>query len=799
MTAAALIDRPAPATPPVARAPLLRRVAPAAPWLLALATLAAALCFTGTPARDIAAYGGYWALGIVLPGTLTHRALRGSRGNLPEDLGFGAAVGLLLEVGAWAAAAATGQQALLRWWPAALIVAFLATPKLRRHWRIADPRPLPARWAWAMAAVLVLIVGWAAARWVDNPLPPVTFAYYQDLMYHLALAQEMTRAMPFQAPQLLGDPLRYHYLSDAHMATASMVTRAPLATVLLRLWIVPIAAVAALVTAGLARDLTGRWWAGPVTAAVAYVGGPLTLLAPLPAIGGSPLSYLSPSQTYALPFLLLLAVLCVDVVRGRPLGAGWALVPTLALACAGAKSSALPPLLAGLLLAGLALVILRRPLPWAALITVGGMVVAMAAGFRLFAGGGAGTLGVEPFSVLRWMAPYRDTLGATAAILGQGGGRLPPGLKAATGAGWLLVATIVLWWLLAQAARLVGLAGVAARRMRADPAAWLLAGTLVAGVGAAWVFHHPSASQVYFYMGAAPFGAVLSVWLLSLLIDAGVGWVPPAAAFAVGVAADYVWPIALPRKPPLSIDAWQHALTASILRVLALAVIATLVALAVHSLLTRRSQPTGLALSAGRLGVKLPAWRGGAAVASAAVMAAMFGASVAAGVDPTVARAVVGPLPNPIPPGQRPIITESEMRAALWLDAHAPNDEVVATNVHCQPVRTFKYCDARAFWVAGLGGHRTLVESWGYSDESVAANGRGGRSYGLQPAPNQDRYALNERAFTAPTPADLDRLRHEFGVRWLFADTRAGLVAPELATLAQVRLVAGPVTIYELP
>ncbi|HWH01411.1 MAG TPA: hypothetical protein VNV66_19350, partial [Pilimelia sp.] len=99
---------------------MTRRAAGAAlPWLLVVAALAGGLWWTGTPTPDIAGYGLYWAAGLLLPGTLVHRALRGSRGNLPEDLGYGATVGLLLELAAWAGAAATGQQGLLRWWPVA--------------------------------------------------------------------------------------------------------------------------------------------------------------------------------------------------------------------------------------------------------------------------------------------------------------------------------------------------------------------------------------------------------------------------------------------------------------------------------------------------------------------------------------------------------------------------------------------------------------------------------------------------------------------------------------------------------
>ena len=176
----------------------------------------------------------------------------------------------------------------------------------RRYWRIADPRPLPLRWSWLIAGTMVILVGWGASSWVITPLPPVDTVYYQDLMYHLALVHEMTRSLPFQVPQIAGDTLRYHYLSDADMATASMVTGVAPTTVLLRLWAVPIGAIAVLVLAVLGRDLTGRWWAGPLAGAGAFATLPLALGSPNSAFAGGSLSYASPSQTYAMPLLGLL-------------------------------------------------------------------------------------------------------------------------------------------------------------------------------------------------------------------------------------------------------------------------------------------------------------------------------------------------------------------------------------------------------------------------------------------------------------------------------------------------------------
>ena len=133
------------------------------------------------------------------------------------------------------------------------------------------------------------------------------------------------------------------------------------------------------------------------------------------------------------------------------------------------------------------------------------------------------------------------------------------------------------------------------------------------------------------------------------------------------------------------------------------------------------------------------------------------------------------------------------MRAALWLDRHAGKDDVIATNVHCVPVATGNACDARAFWVAGLTGRRTLVESWGYSDQAVAADGVNGLRYPLQPAPYPDRYALNQRVFATGDPADVARLRDVYHVRWLFADQRAdGGVSPSLARVATAAVFGRP-------
>ena len=743
------------------------------PWFFPAVAMTGVLHRFGTPDSQIAVYGLYFLLAVVLPGTLVLRALHGSRGNWPEDLGLGAATGLLVMLAGWAAAAATGLQALLPFWPVLVLVLFVAVPALRRHWRISDPAPLPLAWSWAMAGVLVMIAVWGVTVFETLPLPPATGVIYPDLYYHLALVHEMTRSMPFQVPQLAGDELRYHYLSDADIAAAGMITDIPPATVLLRLWVMPVAATAAVVFAAVGRTAIGHWWAGALAAALGFIGHALRLGSPVPPVGsGLPISMVSPSQTYAMPLIGLFALLALEALRGRPLRWAWAMLPVLALACAGAKSSVLPPLAAGIGLAGLVLFWRHRRIPWVAVGLLGVIVFGIVLGFRLFAGGGASTLAVQPMQLLRWVAPYSRTLGTGDGLALDG--FLLPGLAKAGVAGWAFVAGLVGWWLLMQAPRLIGLVvppkpageGPGAVGGRGDPGRWLVAGIVVAGTGGLWLFAHPSLSQGYFYSGVLPAAAVLTVWALA---DRTRNWRLPLA----GASAGALWQIfAPPVAPPArnTMAGWAWSLAQPVLVTAAVITGAVLIVFLVRRSRALRALPVLL-------------------------IAAVVGGALGNGFYQLGGGAVTVPPPARTTPAT---ITAAEMRAALWLEENAGADDVVATNVHCTPISAADRCNARAFWIAGLGGRRTLVESWGYADQSVAAHGTAGLGYTFQPAPYPEVFALNERVFREAAPADVARLRDEYGVRWLLADTRAGTVAPGLAQVADVRYTGGTATVYEL-
>jgi hypothetical protein len=746
----------------------VRFVLGAVPWLLVLAAWVVALRWWDTPMPDVAAYTIYWIFTLVLPGTLVHRAMRGSRGNWPEDLGFGAITGLVLELVAWVISAAVGGQAFLRWWPVPVVLLFLAVPALRRrHWRIADPKPLPVRWSWMIAAAFLALIAWAIWAWSTVPLPPADTVYYQDLMYHLALTQEMTRNLPFEVPQLAGDTLRYHYLSDAHMATASMITGIPPSTVLLRLYVLPLAAVALVGFAAIARDLTERWWAGPIAGATAFVGQAFVLGAPIATSGGAPISASSPSQTYSMPLLALLVAFAVDVLRRRRLGVAWVFVPVLAVACAGAKASVLPPVLAGFVLATVVAWMRYRKVPWTAFGMIACLLAGVAAGLRLFAGGGSGVLEPQALAILRYFAPYAETLGTNDGV--DVDGLLPHGVAAATTAGVWFIVWVVAWWVLMQGHRMLGVTALLTKERRADPVAWLLGGTTLAGFAAAWLFYHPSASQIYFFQAVAPVGTLITVWMMT---DRSRGrWRPPT----IGLVLAVVWVYLIPDTPAPqnrgSMSEWSWAIARPIVWTLAVAAAVCLVALMFRA----RRAALASGLIAGVLGIGL----------GSGLMT----------ISDRMMNAIDSP-PTALDPHR--MVTADEMRAAIWLDRNAAPDDVVATNVHCQPIDRPQPCDARAFWVAGLGGHRTVVESWGYSDQTVAANGVNGLGYPLQPAPYPSVFAQNEEIFIDGDAADLADFKQRFGVRWLFADARAGDVSPELAKLAAVRFQAGPVTIYQV-
>ena len=388
---------------------VLRMGVRALPWLLALGVATVVLLQAGTPAGDIARYTAYWCFGVTLPGLLVVRAAVGTRGNWPEDLAIGAVTGLGLELVCFALWSVLGLQQLLWVWPLIVVLIFVAVPRLRRHWPISSPKPLPGLWSWGVASAIVACTLMVRQAAFPAPLPPAGGFYDQDVVWHLSIVHELTRSFPPQVPQVVGELLRYHWFSHMHMAAAHLVSGAPVATVVLRLWILPLLAVTALISARLAMELSNRWWSGPVAAwcVIVFTGTSL-----LPVTGEAGVIFpTSPSEVYLLPIVMGIVVLIVRALRDVRLGAGWAVLALLLVAAAGAKPSAMPLVLAGTLVGGFSLLVLRRRQWRAALWVVAMVAVILPVSILAVAGSDSGSM-MRLFDFIEWSPIYHSLTGA---------------------------------------------------------------------------------------------------------------------------------------------------------------------------------------------------------------------------------------------------------------------------------------------------------------------------------------------------------------------------------------------------
>ena len=789
------VVRPASEVDEASRLSLRGLVFRALPWVVVVAALVAALVWTGTPKTAILRYGAYWVGGVVVPGTLVYRALRGSRGNLPEDVGFGAVTGFALQLIGWALFVGTGLGGWLRIWPVLVIVPFVAVPRLRRYWSLRSAEPMRLAASWAIAGVMLVAVATIAlASWAINPVLPATHTLFGDIYYHWANAAELRRTITPQQPQMAGNPLVYHWFSDAYRGSASMLSGVPLNLVMLRLWMVPVVLTATLVIAGLARQVSGVWWSGPVAAVIAAVISS-TSFWPAYTYGAFAIGYWgSPTLVFSIPVQAAVVSLLVDIARGVRLGRAWVLFAVLLPVATASKSSSLPDLIAGIGLAALVSWVINRRPPWTLIASGAAGLLVLAATATTLAGGEAGA-GIQVGAGFTFK-PEFFWLADGPHVAGTGGFWPAAWLHMS----WrtrpvLLVLTLCL--LISQIGRVDGVAILLRRPIRRDLAAWLLAGVVVAGWGAGLLINHVANGEMYFMFSAIPAGSALTAWLLAVVAPASrraltvvggvvLGWAAgallqrfgPGDHLPAGVSPSTVNP-----------GGGGQAHWVAHWRADLLGPVAALAGV----------------LAAGALIWWLARLRWPGVLAGAGVAVLVAGGVVGLGVDTTY-RGLAAPATNALH-GKLPThgrkgsfyVTEKEMRAAQWLARHAPTGDVVATNVHCENVVTTAYCTSRSFWVSALSEHAIVLEGWAYQPAVMAEHGHNGLPYFQQPAPDQARLRVNDAAFTDATPAALAELRDKYHAKWLFADTRAGYVSPELARLAIERYRSGTAIVYELP
>lgn len=725
-----------------------------------------------TPGGDIAVYSLYLLLGVVAPGTLVHKALRGSQGSWLADLGLGAATGLVLGLFAWAGASLLDARGALWAWPL-LTLLLLASRRARTRIRHRPQRPWPPGPTLAVAAAVVVVV---AQQWLGylapNDLPPSDRGYYPDLLWHLGLAAEAARDLPLQTPQVAdAGVLRYHWFSNAHVAASSLMTGIDVQTIMLRLWVVPVAVLFVVLTAVLAQRVSSKPWVG---AAAAWVCLPTLTLPFWPSVvpNLAHLNAYSPSQLFAYPVLLLTLHALVDAVRSPTRRWGpLAVAGVGAVGCSGAKASALPVLLGGLGLALLAALVLRRNRLRLLLLCVAGAGLAGVA-LVLVSGGDSGA-GIQLLSSLTLLLPYRVLLGREPAF----DTLLPSGLVDSS-AGALLLVTLVVATALGAMRTLALVAPFMQRRLRGDLAAWLLTGVCASSLVPFLLLGHEGYSQYYFVYSSIPAGSALLAWSAATAIeDAGLSRRVAICSVVAGAALTGALGAWAGSSPPAQTASEMQ--TAMVVFVGQLGV--GLVALGTLTWVwVRRRRSTDDARKDGPPTAK-SGRRAWASVAVAVALSALIG-GLGTSAALTTAR---GELSTPGAADAGPVAL-GQSEAAVWVRANVPDDDLLAVNTHCLSGTGLR-CDSRRWWLSGLSGRRVLLESWSYVP---AAAHVGYYDAGL--------LALNQQAFSAPTPEVLTRLK-TLGVGWLVAESVAGqTISPDLDDLAERRYANDHVTVWRL-
>ncbi|MEV4106455.1 hypothetical protein [Nonomuraea sp. NPDC049695] len=731
------------------------------PGALTAGFTAAVLYRYGVSGSDLAFYGAYLVLCLVLPGLLLIRALYGGTRTLAEELALGLALGLAVELGVYIPARAAGLPLLVLAWPIATFAVFLIVPRLRAHWK-AGPRPdAPAWWSWALGLIVCYLVAKSAySHFRIGPLTWPTLVHYSDdAPFHLGLIGELKHHMPPMSAIVAGEPLFYHWFVYAHWAAASWVSGVEPLVLLLRLGVLPMLAAFVVLVAMLARRVMDSW-KGAVIAVVATlgIGAPRLFLGSFGAFtwgGIHDAAWGSPTFTFAALLFVPAVLLLVDLLGERTHDrAAWLLLGVFLMAVMGAKATYLPMLVVGLLAVAAVEGWRRRRLPWpalAALLMVG--LCLLFAQFVLFGGLRQGLL-IAPFSDMGTIWQYLT--GASVDIS-------PPLMSLVGVSAMYLLAWAVTW------SPVLGMLSRPRLIVRSD--VLLMLGMAAAGLGATIVFDHPGRSQAYFLWGSHPYLAIIAVFgVLVVLRQARVPRALTWRAIGVGLVAAYAIPILYGVRPPL------HPGQPEIALYLPYVTLAVIVGLGITAVVATRSGLRGWAFLIAALAViGLPA----------AHHVRVFTVLSRGDGEPSTSAAPASAIPQGVLP------------VARWVRDHSAPDDLVATNVHCR--WGFENpCDSRQFWLSALAERRMLLEGWAFTAKN-ADGWEPGRMEQHQPFWDRPRFEANEAAFLSPSPATIQRLREGYGVRWLLVDERRLPAGSQLGKFAELQYREGDYAAYRLP
>ncbi len=693
----------------------------AAGWLLVLGVVVVSLTTVGDPATSAVLYFGVWLASTTVPGVLVWRALARPT-SIVQELGFGSVLGIGLLLLAWLPATLVGLPPLMWLWPAGVVVAFIAVPSLRRHWwpRRSPGNQTPARWHAAMMVVCTVAFGRmyviALEFW---PLPPATSSsIFQDAWYHLSVTQALGHGVVVDDPAVAGVVLHYHWFSNAHIAATQALSGLPVQEVHLHLWLVPmLMALLFAVAAATERILQGpsgqdappvRWWAGPLAAllagalpAVWFLGTPR-----LPDIDNG-FVHSSPSGILALVVVLALVGPVLDVLHGHADRRTWLLLLALLALGAGTKPSLLPVIACGGLLVLLVQWVRTRTFPrQPAILTLLPLLLIPIAAVALF--GSTDGSRIQLFQTLALDPAFDGAVVGDGSLPGRGGW-LAPDLVGASGDVWEVALGLLALFILTELPRLIGVAGPLTQLAEGRPGDMVvcrsrgsgvlrIVGAVPSGLQPALLLadRDPARHRAHDHDDrASPAGgAQCSAWQLVVVTIAGI---VTAAVFV---------------KPhPQSLGQEEIRELSYLVPDRLVPYAVTIAIVAVTILVVRALQ-------------LLRGWTRVPVLALAAGFTCAVGATAAAyDLNNSVQFARAEPVVMPTGPRY---ISADEQRAALWLNEHSDEDDMVATNVFCLPVKYRDDCHHGSFWVPALTGRQMFIGGWAYTEKNLEDYGRGG-------------------------------------------------------------------------
>ncbi|MEV6411748.1 hypothetical protein [Kribbella sp. NPDC051718] len=703
------------------------------------------LLISRAPVLDVAKFGLFLVVGVTLPGVVIWRLIGAYRGSLVEDFAAGFAIGTAAQLIVYLASASVGlQRWSWGWAPIVLVLGVLDHDVRNRIWRrVAMPLTPWTAWLLSLSTSLVLFAIYRSGPGRYAPAYTDPLVSDPGMAFHQALAASAKADVPVVPLWVGGEPMKFHTFFHQVTAATSWATGVDLTQLIYALSWLPFAlAGCALVFAVMQRfvqpgESAAAVWAGPLAVLVAGLGGSLEPLHDL-SVGGVSMvagAYLSPTQNLGLMFALVLAVIAIDLLRKQPPRSRWILLLLVALAAAGAKASVLPMAVCGFLLVFL----FRRSTRNAFF----GVLIALG----LFVGSAIVVFGGESSGLQVKFGGLFEELPPYAAIKASAGDR----------AGLISAVVILVAWGLA----VVGVLFL--RRFWRDPGGIYVAGFAIGGFVAALVTNQP----LSFYRMAFPFLAVLSCVGLARLVerlDDRRSVVLVAGAAGLGLAA-----CGFARWSAADLRGVKEPLIWTVAAVLAVALV------------------VAIGWKAGRRGGGVPT-----AFFAALVAACMVGALALPLVGLVSASASDVAYGRPGRDGP----TEAEADAARWLKENSAGEDLIATNAHCIALRG-ETCDSRHFWIAALSERQVLIEGWVRTNRSSRISATSGVEPSKVPYWNKEQLAANDATFTSPSPAIIERLR-KLGVRWLYADHRAGQISPQLKQYVRLRHATLDATIYEI-